>query len=372
MSIPLPCPTVNGDRVDAIDWSAVRYPWVAPMAACAQDPEYHAEGDVWTHTRMVCDELVALDAWRSMAPLEREVLFAAGLLHDVAKPITTRIEQGRIRHPNHSARGAVMARRILWEMDVPFAVREQVTGLIRHHQAPYFLMDEKDPVRKMALLTQTAHGARLGVLAEADIRGRICHDRERLLDNVTLYREYLTEQGCLELPFGFASDHSRFLYFRTPDRDPTYEAYDDTRSTVTVMSGLPGAGKSHWLRENVDLPVISLDDLRAEMRIRPGDDQGRVAQAARERARVYLRCGESFAWDATNLSRTVRGPLIELFASYRARVRIVYVEAPQERLFRQNRARDSAVPEVAMERMLRHWEVPDITEAHEVLTVVQE
>ena len=48
------------------------------------------------------------------------------------------------------------------------------------------------------------------------------------------------------------------------------------------------------------------------------------------------------------------------------------MEVPQGQLFRQNRTRDSVAPEAALEKMLRHWEVPDLTEAHEVLTVVPE
>jgi hypothetical protein len=32
-------------------------PWARAMAACGQDAHWHAEGDVWTHTRMVCAEL---------------------------------------------------------------------------------------------------------------------------------------------------------------------------------------------------------------------------------------------------------------------------------------------------------------------------
>lgn len=37
-----------------MDWSGIRFPWIAPMVECMQDPDYHTEGDVWTHTRMVC------------------------------------------------------------------------------------------------------------------------------------------------------------------------------------------------------------------------------------------------------------------------------------------------------------------------------
>lgn len=39
-----------------LDW-AEQQNWAIEMAACMQDPAWHAEGDVWTHTKMVADEL---------------------------------------------------------------------------------------------------------------------------------------------------------------------------------------------------------------------------------------------------------------------------------------------------------------------------
>jgi predicted kinase len=340
------------------------------MAACVQDPEYHAEGDVWTHTRMVCEALVRLPEWRALDREGRETVFAAALLHDVAKPACTRVEDGHIRHPNHSARGAVQARRLLWELDAPFAFREQVAGLIRHHQAPFFLIDDADPVRKAARISQTARCDYLALLARADALGRVCGDVQRILDNIALFEEFCGEQGCLDRPFAFPSAHSRFVYFRTPGRDPAYAAFDDTRCEVVLMSGLPGAGKSHWTRAHADLPEINLDDLRVQLKLKPTEPQGPVLDRARELAREYLRRSQPFIWNATNTSRELRGKLIDLFALYNARVRIVYVEVPEARLFSQNRARDAALPEPVIEKLLRHWEVPDLTEAHEVTYAV--
>jgi tRNA uridine 5-carbamoylmethylation protein Kti12 len=59
-----------------------------------------------------------------------------------------------------------------------------------------------------------------------------------------------------------------------------------------------------------------------------------------------------------------------MFAGHEAHVRLVYVEAPPDRLFAQNRQRRRKVPDKVIERLLDRWEVPDRTEAHQVEYVV--
>lgn len=370
MLLPYPCP--DPARSLAIAWDALHEPWIAPMAACPQDPEWHAEGDVWTHTRMVCESLVAAPEWQALPADDREVLFAAALLHDIAKPATTRIEDGRIRQPGHSPRGAIMVRALLWRMGVPTLVRERIAALVRTHQIPFFLIEEQDPLRRAARISQTVRCDHLELLARADMLGRICRDQQRALDNIALFAELCREQGCSDRPWAFPSDHTRFLYFRTEGRDPRWAAHDDTRCEVVLMSGLPGSGKDHWIANNLDLPVISLDAIRDELDHAPTGPQGAVLQAAREQAREHLRRGQAFVWNATNLSRDLRGRLIELCAAYGARVRIVYLDTAYRRAMRQNRERDAQVPVAAIERMTQRWEPPDLTEAHRVDWILQE
>ena len=190
------------------------------------------------------------------------------------------------------------------------------------------------------------------------------------LEAVALFGEYADELGCLDGPWPFANDHSRAMFFLRPDRDPSWAAHDDTRFTVTLTSGLPGSGKSRWVAEHAgDQPVIELDAIRRELGVRPAEPQGAVIDVARSRAREHLRRGEPFVWDATNLLRKLRRSLRELCVGYGARVRIVYVEAPAAALPGRNRARPDPVPEAVLERMLRRWEPPDASEAHELLVV---
>ena len=245
--------------------------------------------------------------------------------------------------------------------------KRNVAGLIRYHQAPYFLIDRPDARRLAIEISQTTRCDHLAVLAEADVRGRLCADKQRLLDNVALFAEHCREEGCLTGPRPFASEHARFLFFQQPERHPDAPAYADFRAEVVLLSGLPGAGKDHHARTHfADWEVISLDEVRAELDVDPADAQGEVIDRARTLARERLRAGRSFVWNATNLSRQLRGGLVRLFAGYGARVRVVYLEVPEETLRSQNRNRAAVVPEQVLARLLDRWEVPDQTEAHAV------
>lgn len=356
------------------DWPqiAATFEWFRSLKDCPQDPTFHAEGDVDIHTRMVVEALLADPAWQALAATERQSLFWAALLHDVAKPATTRIEpDGRVIAPGHSRRGQIMARRILADLGAPYTQRELICHLITHHQIPFYLLERERPERRAHLVSYQTRCDLLAILAAADARGRICPDGPRLLDNIALFRELCREESCLARPKALASAHSRFLYFRREDRSADYEAFDNWHGAVTLMSGLPGSGKDTWLAAHAgNMPVISLDDLRAELGIDPADTQGPVIAAAREQARIHLRAGRSFIWNATNVSRQLRSQLIDLFADYRAKVRIVYVEAPLAEAARRNQARARPVPRAVIARMLDRWEPPDLTECHVLETVL--
>jgi predicted kinase len=71
------------------------------------------------------------------------------------------------------------------------------------------------------------------------------------------------------------------------------------------------------------------------MNISPGKDRdrGRVIYAAKDKAREYLRSKQSFVWNATNTTRSLRQQLIDFFVNYQARIRIVYLEVSLDELW---------------------------------------
>ncbi len=366
------CPDPANPSVDATRLLN-QFHWLRAMHGVEQEPEYHAEGDVQTHTFMVAAALIALPEWQALAPVERSLMFMAALLHDVAKPACTLIDPtGRISSPGHARRGATMVHSLLWHTDeldtpMPFACRETIARRVRHHGLPLWFWDKDDPARAVILASQVVRLDRVALLAEADVRGRICADQQALLDRVDLFREFCREQGCYDRPYPFATDLARFYFCRTPGSDPNYVPYDDTKYVVTILSGLPASGKDFWCaRFATGEPVISLDAIRQELHIDPAARQGMVIQLARKRLRDHLRRQQSCIYNATNVTRLHREQIIDLATAYQARVRLIYLEAPAAVIFARNQARARPVPLNVILRMLRHLEVPDRTEAPNV------
>jgi tRNA nucleotidyltransferase/poly(A) polymerase len=97
-------------------------PEVAAMQGVAQPPEFHPEGDVWTHT------LIMLEGLRSPTP----ALAWGVLLHDVGKPGTFRMAD-RIRFDGHVELGERIAREILNRLRFSNAEIDQVIALIANH-----------------------------------------------------------------------------------------------------------------------------------------------------------------------------------------------------------------------------------------------
>ena len=332
---------------------------LVPLAGASHDPVHHAEGDPLVHTHMVAEELVRLNGFAALADDARLALSLAALLHDVAKPQTVDVVDGRVSHPNHAPRGARVARAALYAAGLDPSVREATAALCRRHMQPHHALasraNDASLLRWMAATSLDVPMRLLLMLAEADARGRAGPKTD---DSAAVLRLFAEEHDLLDRAWTFADLPARRDCCRDAPRDPRFPTgAPEGRPTVTVLSGLPASGKSSAARE-VEAERISVEDLLSE-----GWERGRAVQACRERLREALREKRDAVWDATMLTRTLRRQVVSLAEDYGARAAIACVEVPEEERAARNRERASPVPDAAVADMLASWEMPTFDEA---------
>lgn len=347
------------------DWKTIeQIEWMQPLKTCMQEPRFHAEGDVYAHTKMVMEELLALPEYKAAAAEDQEALFYTALLHDIAKPKCTVVENGVIRSPRHALVGEKMAREILWDND--FKQREQICSLVRLHGLPIWLLEKRNPLNKAVAASLRTKNDLLHTFATADILGRICEDQKDLLLRVNLFRAFCIDHECYDTSKVFYNPHSRFKFFNAASEYPA-ELYDDTKFQVILMSGVAGSGKDTYAAD-LDLPIVSLDALRKQYGVRYGDkkQQGRIIQMAYEQAKEYARKKQDFIWNSTNLTKDMRSKLIRSLAPYNPTFKIIYIETSTDQLFQR---RKGEIKDEAIYKMMKQLDMPQMNEAHEVVYV---
>ncbi len=355
------------------------FPELKLLADTPQDAYYHAEGDVWTHTKMVCDELIKLPAYQNAKADEQFIMFYSCLLHDIAKPACTKHEDnGKITSKGHSKRGAIDTRIALWKLEIPFDLREPIVNIVGSHQVPFFAFDQKPkegsqyPVRTPEFLAhELSWQLPLHLLinvAKADMLGRHFVGKQKCMDDIELFEELAKEEGCLYGPKSFPDTITRMKYFSSKGAiSPDYAFYGETGSDVIVLCGLPASGKNTWVEQNYpNMTVLSFDDAKAELGLTEKDNAGSAVHLVIDRAKELLRKKEPFIWNATHLSSQMRNKTLDLLYNYNAKVKIVYLEAPEAEIKKRNSARDTTLPNAKIDEMLFRWEVPTPIEADEI------
>lgn len=366
-----------------VDWDSIaetgQFIWITAMQQTQQNLVWHGEGDVWTHTQMVCEELVCMPLFRKLPVRQQQEVFLAALLHDIGKVRCTRMEAGEWTSPNHAVIGSRMAREWLWKQwglsgsEEARIFRETVCWLIRYHAVPPHILTQKNPERRLIQIAANGELAEdfslelLCLLSAADVLGRITDRKQESLETVELCAETAKDAGCLKKPLFFAAEASKYAYLSGRTAQPELEWYDDTWGEVILLSGLPGTGKDTWIQNNGgEYPVVSLDEIRKQMHISPKEAQGAVISQAKEQAMQYLRKKQPFIWNGTNLTGRIREKQIRLFEGYHASVRVVFLETEWEEGLRRNRQRVREVPEQVIADMLQSLVLPERGEARSV------
>ena len=180
--------TRGWDLLDSSGLMRAILPEIDAMKGCAQPEQFHPEGDVFEHTRLMLQFLPE----KISVPL----VFAV-LLHDVAKPRTATVDStGRIRFNEHDRIGAKMTEEMMRRLRFSGAEIDATVEMVRQH------MVFKD-VPKMRVAKLKRFMARPTFDDELELHRADCQGSHRMLDNyefLLLKREEFANEPIIPSP----------------------------------------------------------------------------------------------------------------------------------------------------------------------------
>ncbi len=166
-------------------------PEIERMKGVMQQPDFHPEGDVFIHTRLLLEKL------------EHPSLTLAfgALFHDVGKPPTFAIRDGRIKFYEHAPIGADMTRQIMRRLRFSNDEIESVSACVENHMKFADVQKMRSGKLKRFLVRPT-------FLEELELHRIDCQSSHGMLDNYYFLQEKLKEYAAEELkPKPFISGH---------------------------------------------------------------------------------------------------------------------------------------------------------------------
>lgn len=169
------------------------FPELKALIGVPQNPVYHSEGDVWTHTMMVLDEAAKLRE-RTEKPYW---FMMAALTHDLGKAVCTEEKDGVLHAYLHEIKGLPLADAFLHRITHETKLIEYVLNLVEYHMKPNTVAGAKSaPKVTTRMFDQSVDPVGLICIALADDRGRITKapttDHEAFLyERLAVFRELM-------------------------------------------------------------------------------------------------------------------------------------------------------------------------------------
>lgn len=151
------------------------FPEIAAIRGVPQDPDWHPEGDVFTHTCHCCDALATLPEWQQAETESRITYMLAVLCHDFGKAATTStaMKHGlpRIVSPGHEAVSGPLTKSFLERINAPGRIAERVLPLVVNHMAYYENVSDR-AIRRLSKRLEPENISGLLAVMMADAMGR--------------------------------------------------------------------------------------------------------------------------------------------------------------------------------------------------------
>ena len=153
-----------------------KFPEIAALIGCKQNPYWHSEGDAFAHTLITCDEAEIIARITPLAESERVELMFAALCHDFGKPSTlVKTEEYGWISPKHAAASGPLTEAFLSRMKAPHHVIARTVPLVLEHMTPLQIHPDAIPgdamVRRLAVRLSPTNIRLWGHLCHADRRG---------------------------------------------------------------------------------------------------------------------------------------------------------------------------------------------------------
>ncbi|MBQ5757539.1 MAG: tRNA nucleotidyltransferase [Clostridia bacterium] len=163
-----PTPSVFFGQLRSMDQLDFWFPEVKALIGVGQDPSFHPEGDVWTHTMMVLNEAAKL---RSEAKQPLPYMLSA-LCHDFGKPYTTEFINGKIHSYHHETEGLKPASDFVERLTAERSLKKYVLNMVEMHMRPNLLISRKSGEKAyMKTFDLSCEPEDLLLLAKADFLG---------------------------------------------------------------------------------------------------------------------------------------------------------------------------------------------------------
>lgn len=379
------------------------FPLLSELESTQQDAIWHAEGNCKTHTSLVVDEVYNLLKQHDIYGERRLVLLLSAILHDIAKPITTRTaidnnDVERIVAKHHEEVGAGY----LWSRILELPIRQeaclQIIRLVQLHQKPKFLVIDDATFADYLKLSLNVDMELLYLLAKADVLGRNCDDKIVLLEYIELFKLYAESEGLFNAKTNIESFFSRMSdnNLNTSEKDFVLtsglyqlankqiqvpeESYGKNfknakkYSNFYVMCGMSGSGKSTWIKNNLkDYEIISLDLIREELygNRSINKEPRKIVDIAKNRLKIALAQKKNVVWDATNIRKEYRKMLMNIGYDYGALVTCIVFHLRQNTIKYGNINRTYAIPDDSLNNQFRSFQPPLDSEFHKMLYVTR-